>query len=157
MKARGNAFAIMRGMSRWPAIFAATMMLFACAACALGGPFVELKGHRFMVEIADDREEQALGLMFRRSLPDDHGMLFIFPREAARSFWMKNTRVPLDIMYFGSDLRLVSVAASAQPCRVERCPGYPSAGPARYVLELNAGIASELGLVPGDVMVLHLD
>lgn len=147
----------MRGMSRWPQILTAVLTLFACAACALGKPYVELKGQRFTVEIADEPEKQALGLMFRRSLPDDHGMLFMFPREAPRSFWMKNTRIPLDIMYFGGDLRLVSVAANAQPCRVEQCPGYPSAGPARYVLELNAGKASELGLVPGDAMVLHLD
>lgn len=147
----------MRGMSRWPQILTAALALFACAACALGKPYVELKGQRFTVEVADEPEKQALGLMFRRSLPDDHGMLFIFPREAPRSFWMKNTRIPLDIMYFGGDLRLVSVAANAQPCRVEQCPGYPSAGPARYVLELNAGKASELGLAPGDAMVLHLD
>lgn len=128
-----------------------------CTACAANQPYVELKGQRFTVEIADDREKQALGLMFRRALPENHGMLFIFPREAPRSFWMKNTRIPLDIMYFGADLRLVSVAANAQPCRVERCPGYPSEGPAQYVLELNSGKASELELAPGDRLVLHLD
>jgi hypothetical protein len=132
------------------------LVLSACTAC-VGGSYVELKGQRFSVEVADDLEKQALGLMFRTSLPEDHGMLFIFPREAPRSFWMKNTRFPLDIMYFSGDLRLVSVAANAQPCRVEQCPAYPSAGPARYVLELTAGKASELGLVPGDVMVLRLD
>ena len=118
---------------------------------------MELKGQKFRVEIADDTEEQALGLMFRTSMPGDKGMLFIFPDEAPRSFWMLNTRIPLDIMYFNSALELVSVAANARPCRVEQCPGYPSEGPARYVLELNAGKASELGLVAGDAMVLHLD
>jgi uncharacterized membrane protein (UPF0127 family) len=75
--------------------------------------------------------------------------LFIFPNEAMRSFWMKNTRIPLDILYFDDELRLVN-AVSARPCRTAQCRGYSSAGPARYVLELNAGLASELQLAPGD-------
>ena len=144
-------------MSPFPRTLLLTLLLLANAGCAAGVNFVELKGQRFQVEIADEREEQAMGLMFRTELPDDTGMLFIFPSEAPRSFWMKNTRIPLDIMYFSSDLELISVAENARPCRADPCPGYPSEGPARYVLELNAGKASELGLVPGDVMVLHLD
>jgi uncharacterized membrane protein (UPF0127 family) len=109
------------------------------------------------VELADTSEKQALGLMFRDHLADDHGMLFLFPGEAMRSFWMKNTRIPLDIFYFDSRLQLVSVADNAQPCRSQRCPPYPSAAPARYVLELRAGKAAELGVRPGDVLELHLD
>ncbi len=95
--------------------------------------------------------------MFRDSMPRDHGMLFIFSAEAMRSFWMKNTRIPLDIMYFDEDLRLVSVARGAKPCRTQRCPSYPSAAPAMYVLELNAGLADEIGLKPGDRMEISLD
>jgi len=128
-----------------------------CTACVAGQPYVELKGERFYVEIADTSEKQALGLMFRDNLPDDHGMLFIFLDEAPRSFWMKNTRIPLDIMYFNSEFELVSVAENTRPCRVQRCPGYPSTGPAKYVLELNAGKSSELGLEPGDKLVLRID
>jgi len=90
-------------------------------------------------------------------MAQDHGMLFIFVNEAPRSFWMKNTRIPLDIIYFNSALELVSIAANTRPCRVAQCPGYPSEGPAQYVLELNAGMATELGLAAGDVMVLRLD
>jgi uncharacterized membrane protein (UPF0127 family) len=131
-------------------------LLIGSTACATGENYVVLKGERFLVEIADDREKQALGLMFRNSMPADQGMLFIFGNEAPRSFWMKNTRIPLDIMYFSSELELVSVA-NAKPCRVERCPAYPSAGPAMYVLELNAGKAEELGLAGGDVLTLDLD
>ena len=131
-------------------------LLSGSVACASGASYVELKGHRFQVEIADERKELALGLMFRDSLPDDHGMLFIFPNEAPRSFWMKNTRIPLDIIYFNAELKMVSVAR-ARPCRIKQCPGYPSEGPSRYVLELNAGKAAELGLVAGDIMVLSLD
>ena len=95
--------------------------------------------------------------MFRDAMPENHGMLFIFPNEAPRSFWMRNTRIPLDIFYFDAQLLLVSVAENARPCRVERCPVYPSDGAAQYVLELNAGLASELGVQPGDHLALHLD
>jgi uncharacterized membrane protein (UPF0127 family) len=128
-----------------------------CGACVAREPQVVLNGERFTVEVAESQQKQALGLMFRDSLPDDQGMLFIFPAEGFRSFWMKNTRIPLDIMYFDEDLKLVSVAENAQPCRTSRCPNYPSEGPAKYVLELNAGKAAELGLRPGDELQLRLD
>ena len=121
------------------------------------GPYVELKRERFSVELADTDDKRALGLMFRESMPDDHGMLFVFPGETRRSFWMKNTRIPLDIFYFDSNLTLVSVSANTPPCRTASCPAYPSGGPAKYVLELNAGMAAELGVKSGDVLELHLD
>lgn len=70
---------------------------------------------------------------------------------------MKNTRIPLDIFYFDEELKLVNVSENTKPCRTQRCPGYPSAGPAKYVLELNAGKAAELGVKAGDVLGLHLD
>jgi uncharacterized membrane protein (UPF0127 family) len=133
------------------------LMTMACTACASGEPGVELGGKRFSVEIADTSEKQALGLMFRDSMPADHGMLFIFPREAPRSFWMKNTRIPLDIMYFNEDLELVSISADTPPCKVRYCPSYPSRVPAKFVLELNAGTASELGVELGDRLTVDLD
>lgn len=133
------------------------LMLVAFTACASGEPSVELGGKTFSVEIADTQEKQALGLMFRDSMPDDEGMIFVFPNEAPRSFWMKNTRIPLDIMYFDKDLKMVSISADTPPCRVSRCPSYPSSKPAMYVLELNAGKASELGVGPGDQLTIELD
>jgi len=135
----------------------AVLLLLSCAACATAEPWVELKGKKFTVEIADTRDKQTQGLMFRNELPKDHGMLFIFADESPRSFWMRNTRIALDILYFNSRLELVSVAENARPCRVERCPGYPSKGPARYVLEINAGLGAELDVREGDVLTLHLD
>ncbi|MGD9020899.1 MAG: DUF192 domain-containing protein [Lysobacterales bacterium] len=132
-------------------------LALVCTACAAGEPSVELKGKRFSVEVADTREKQALGLMFRESMPPDHGMLFIFPSAAPRAFWMKNTRIPLDIMYFNADLELVSMSQNTPPCRTRRCPSYPSASPAMYVLELNGGTASELGVEVGDRLMLELD
>lgn len=133
------------------------LMLSSCVGCAAGDPSVELGGKTFSVDIADTQEKQSLGLMFRDSMPPDQGMLFIFPNEALRSFWMKNTRISLDIMYFDKDLKMVSISADTPPCKVSRCPSYPSTGPAMYVLELNAGTASALGVGPGDRLTIELD
>lgn len=134
-----------------------SMTVLVCASCSADEPKVELKGRHFTVEIADTPDTRALGLMFREQLGEEQGMLFVFDRAAPRSFWMKNTRIPLDIMYFDEQLQLVSVSENTPPCRTSRCPGYPSEGPAQYVLELNAGKAAELGVTSGDRLVLHLD
>ncbi len=147
---------MIRSMVFFRRLLIISCLLAACTACVAGTSYVELKGQRFSVELAKTLKKQSLGLMFRDSMPKDHGMLFIYQNEAPRSFWMKNTRIPLDIIYFSRGLELVSIS-NAKPCRVERCPAYPSAGPAMYILELNAGTASELGLMPGDAMVLDLD
>jgi uncharacterized membrane protein (UPF0127 family) len=133
------------------------LLIVACTACSAGGPSVEIGGERFSVEIADTRETQALGLMFREEMADDHGMLFVFPNEAPRSFWMKNCRISLDIMYFDKDLKMVSASLDTPPCRVNRCPSYPSKAPTMYVLELNAGMAAKLGIGVGDHLNLDLD
>ncbi len=131
-------------------VMAAAMLVLA--GCDAGEPYVTVEGERFSVEIADDNATRAQGLMFRDEMPEDHGMLFIFPNERPRSFWMKNTRIPLDIIYLDRDLRVVSISADTPPCRSRtgRCPNYPSDGPAKYVLEINGGLAAELGLEPGD-------
>ncbi len=129
--------------------------VFLAPGCAAQEPQVELKGETFTVDLALTREEQARGLMFVEEMPTDRGMLFIFPREGMRAFWMKNTRIPLDILYFDSELALVSVVENARPCAPSgRCPSHPSAGPAQYVLELNAGMAQQLGVQRGDVLTL---
>jgi uncharacterized membrane protein (UPF0127 family) len=132
-------------------------LLVAFTACAWGGSAVVIGGERFSVEVADTSQKQALGLMYRDSMPENHGMLFVFRDEAPRSFWMKNTRIPLDILFFDKNLKLVSASLEAKPCRVRRCPTYPSVLPAMYVLELNAGKAAELGIGPGDRLQLDLD
>lgn len=134
---------------------ATVLLALFCSACMAQGPYVRLNGETFTVEIAETPDKQALGLMFRDTMPRDHGMLFIFRNEARRSFWMKNTRIPLDIFYFDRERRLVNVVKGAKPCRTEQCPSYPSTGPAMYVLELNAGLADELGAAVGDVLEVH--
>jgi len=130
-------------------------MLVICAGlmlsgCASGGPWVEIGGARYVVEIADDDAERSRGLMFRDQLAEGHGMLFMHEREDAQAYWMKNTHIPLDILYFDDARKLVSQQRDVPPCSLgDRCPPYPSAAPARYVLELNAGQADRLGLEDG--------
>ena len=132
------------------------LMLIACAVSACSAPNVVLKGERFTVEIADDPQEQALGLMFRTELAADRGMLFVFPDERPRSFWMKNCKIPLDILYFNASKELINVHHQVPPCKTERCPGYASARPARYVLELKAGTANRLNVEPGEALQISL-
>lgn len=132
------------------------IMIIACTACS-AGPSVEIGGKQFSVEIADTQKKLALGLMFRDEMADDHGMIFLFLNEAPRSFWMKNCRISLDIMYFDKDLKMVSASLNTPPCKVERCPAYPSKFPAMYVLELNAGMATKLGIKVGDQLSLNLN
>lgn len=124
-------------------------------ACSGGdGHWVELKGQRYEVELAMDDASRMRGLMFRDRMDASHGMLFVFERQEPQAFWMRNTRIPLDIIYFDSALRLVSVAAGAPPCTTQTCPSYASKGAARFVLELNAGQARQLELERGDVLTL---
>ena len=128
----------------------AVLSLSACATVTSDGAWVELKGKRFSVEVADDDAERARGLMFRDDMAADHGMLFIHDGEEPQSYWMKNTKIPLDIIYFDHARKLVSVA-HAPPCSLgDQCPPFPSEGPALYVLELNAGTVEALGAKPGD-------
>ena len=125
----------------------------ALSGCASGGPWVEIGGQRYVVEIADDDAERERGLMFRDEMAADRGMLFVHDREQPLSYWMKNTRIPLDILYFDDSATLVSQQRDVPPCSLgDRCPPYPSAAPARFVLELNAGQAARLGLTDGAVL-----
>ena len=131
------------------------VLTLSCVGCATGSQhWVELKGERYQVELALDDASRMRGLMFRDQMAATHGMLFAFDQQEPQAFWMRNTRIPLDIMYFDEALRLVSVAAGAPPCTTKSCPSYPSKGPARFVLELNAGHAHRLGLQRGDVLTL---
>jgi len=102
------------------------------------------------VEIADDVEERARGLMFRNSLEWNNGMLFIFEEERNLTFWMKNTYIPLDMIFINKDLRVVYIKENAQPCLEENCIIYPSNQPAKYVLEVNAGFVEKNKIKIGD-------
>jgi uncharacterized membrane protein (UPF0127 family) len=129
-------------------------LVAAIPACAKG-PYVELKGQRFSIELAEDDASREHGLMDRPEMAADHGMLFVFQDDIPRAFWMKNTKIPLDMMFFDAERHLVSVQHDVPPCTADPCPPYSSGAPARYVLELNAGQARKLGLTPGDEMTIQ--
>ncbi len=102
------------------------------------------------VEVADTDAERQKGLMFRRSLPADRGMLFIFPQEDTWGFWMKNTNVPLDIIWMDSSGRVVGIAHNVQPSHLDQPPVFKNDRPAKYVLEANAGFADGNKIAVGD-------
>lgn len=107
--------------------------------------------HRFKVEVAKSPEERSQGLMFRRTLAPDAGMLFDFGRTEPVAMWMKNTLIPLDMLFIGGDGAIVNIAQRTVP---QSLTPIPSAKPVRFVLELPGGSASRLGIKPGD-KVLH--
>ncbi|MCX7032591.1 MAG: DUF192 domain-containing protein [Arenimonas sp.] len=142
-------------MRCFPLALTACLLLTPLLGCAAGNAhWVEIKGQRYTVEVADDGPERNRGLMYRDQLPAGTGMLFLHDIQEPLAYWMKNTRIPLDIFYFDSQRRLVSVSRGVPACSLgDRCPPYPSAGPALYVLELNAGEAGRLGVAKGDELV----
>lgn len=102
----------------------------------------------FSVEIADDEDERARGLMFRENMAPDHGMLFVYPSEQPVSFWMKNTILPLDLVFIDDQGKVVGVEQGTPHSEAPISPG----APARFVLELNAGTAAKAGIDAGDTV-----
>ena len=109
----------------------------------------------FQVEIAQTLQERERGLMYRRDLPRDQGMLFVqSPGPAV--FWMKNTYIPLDLLYFDINGWLSQIEAGVPPCAMPTCPLYPSdTSEVRYILEINAGEAARRGIRVGDRLRLE--
>lgn len=101
---------------------------------------------RFQVEVADDEAERARGLMFREAMPRFDGMLFVYDRPEPVAFWMKNTLIPLDMLFFDAEGRLVSVHENTVPGDLTPIPGGEAI---QYVLEINGGAARRLGIAPG--------
>ena len=107
------------------------------------------EAHVFQVEIAKDEAQRAQGLMNRRFMPANRGMLFEFEQNAPVSFWMKNTYIPLDMIFIARDGKITHIEANTEPFSEAIIS---SQGPAFAVLEVNAGAASKLGLKVGDVV-----
>lgn len=97
------------------------------------------------VEVVNTREDLAKGLMFRESLEENMGMLFIFDSEDYHPFWMKNMNFPIDIIWLSSDFKVVHIEQNVQPCKTD-CQVYTPAKPARYVLEINTGFTERNGI-----------
>jgi uncharacterized membrane protein (UPF0127 family) len=104
------------------------------------------------VEIAADGEMRAQGLMYRDHIDPGRGMLFVFPQDDIVSFWMKNTRIPLDMIWIDANRRVVGIKENVPPCKVEDCPSYGPGVIARYVLEVGGGEAAKHKLEVGDAL-----
>jgi uncharacterized membrane protein (UPF0127 family) len=147
-------------MRRFSIILAATVLSAAALAQPITGPQPTLPQSsltidtgeeylRFVVELADDDRERQRGLMFRRDVPPDEGMLFDFMVDSERAFWMKNTLVSLDMVFIRSDGTIHRIAPNTIPLSERSVPSF---GPVSAVLELAAGRAAELGIEPGDIV-----
>lgn len=101
----------------------------------------------FQAELASTPAQLAQGLMYRQELGPDRGMLFIFPEVTQTSFWMKNTLIPLDMIFIGADRKIVSIVENAAP---QTTTPRSAEGPFQYVLEIEGGRSAALGLRPGD-------
>lgn len=106
------------------------------------------------VQVATTPQEQEDGLMYRDRMDEDKGMLFVFDREQPLTFWMKNTQIPLDVLFFDKDGNFVS-SQSMVPCTADPCATYPSGKPATYALEANAGFLYKYGVEQGWTMSLR--
>ena len=110
----------------------------------------ETGDHSFDIEVATTDRDRALGLMFRRSLPENAGMLFLYDPPQPATMWMKNTFIPLDMVFISPDGRVHRIESGAEPFSTSLIP---SEGPISAVLELNAGQADKIGLKRGDKVV----
>jgi hypothetical protein len=127
----------------------------AITPVAASGPRVVLpSGAIYAVELARTPEEQAQGLMFRESLPAKSGMIFLFSDAAPHKFWMKNTMIPLDIVWLDGAGQVLFVSANTPPCRADPCPNYGPEIPAPIVLEIAGGMAAKEKVVVGSTIRL---
>ena len=106
----------------------------------------------FQVEIADTPAKRELGLQYRRDLASDRGMIFLFPSESTHSFWMKNTPIPLDMIFIGSDRKIVGIVEQAVPFSTD---SRSVPGASQFVLEINGGLAKRYGIKAGDFVEFH--
>ena len=141
-----------------------TLLLVACGVntptpaastqpSATGPRIVFPDNFAVQVEVAADDSTRAQGLMFRDQLQQDRGMIFMFPTAGNYPFWMKNTLIPLDMIWVDDQKRIVHIAPNAQPCKADPCPSVSAGdGNAKYVLEVAAGVSTRHGLANGQTL-----
>ena len=110
---------------------------------------ITINGNEIIAEIANEPHEREKGLMNRTSLGKNKGMIFVFDQENPVNFWMKDTLIPLDIMFANKNMEIVSISENIQPCKEDPCPTY-KAYPVMYALEVNAGYVKEKEIKKGD-------
>jgi len=105
-------------------------------------------------EIANTDSERETGLMNRTTLNENAGMLFVFPTEQEQSFWMKNMRFPLDIVFITADMRVLEIYPSVPQCASDPCVSYTSSAPIKYALEVNSGFSERNGIASGAAVLI---
>ena len=147
-------------MKQISAKFLVIFLLIFLASCAQNSDQVLINNGKediiINVQIADDNEERVQGLMFIEKLDENGGMLFIFEKEDYQAFWMKNTLIPLDMIFINDELQIVDIK-NAIPCKQDPCNVYTSNQPARYVLEINEGFAAKNSIDKDDKITLKLE
>jgi uncharacterized membrane protein (UPF0127 family) len=147
----------MRRRHRLAAVLLGAMTV--AASSGAGPAVIPLRlpsGKVLQSEVMVKDEDRAMGLMFRASLPKDHGMLFVFDQPDFHTIWMKNCKFPIDIVWLDGDRRVVDVAPSVPPCKGEPCPVYQPMRRASYVVEMNAGEAGREKVARGAALDFKL-
>ncbi len=135
--------------------FVAAVVLLSAQSKLPRGRAVFPDGAAVSVDIADTEAVRQRGLMFRDHLAPNEGMIFVFPEPGYYPFWMKNTLIPLDMLWLDGQARIVSIARSVPPCKADPCPSYPPTGTATYVIEVVSGFARQHDLKVGDAVKLE--
>lgn len=131
------------------------LILFLILTACSSGPYVEISDVRVSVEVPATPAEMAKGLMHRESLGENEGMIFVFDKEAKYSFWMKNTLIPLDMIFINDDNKIVDIL-NAVPCKEEPCEHYIPKEKAVYVLEVNNGFAQKHNIQIGEEVKINI-
>ena len=138
---------------------ALVLLTFLALGAAAAPAVTALKlpsGKVLQVEVMVKDEDRQMGLMFRPSLPEDHGMLFLFTELDFHGIWMKNCKFPIDIVWLDEKKKVVHVEEAVPPCKVTNCPVYAPQQRAAYVVELNAGQARREKAVVGSLLGFEL-
>lgn len=104
----------------------------------------------FKIDVVNTFEERQLGLMHREYLDENKGMLFVFEKEDKYYFWMKNTLIPLDIIWLDNNKKIIFINKDTPPCKTEMCPSYGPNQTTKYVIEINAGLTEKYDIKEGD-------
>ena len=137
-------------MMKWFIFFS----LFLLVGCTVTGPTAVINENVIALELADTPEERANGLMHRKFLDEDAGMLFVFENVGKVSFWMKDTLIPLDMLFISEDLAVVGIV-QAEPCVEDPCQSYSVMEEVKYVLEVNKGYSERHDIQVGDKVHLR--
>lgn len=163
MRAAGATPALLLALASWVAGTAGCQRAGGPAASAgsvspspvsvAAGPRVQFpSGSVYRLELAKTPEEQAQGLMYRESLPEKSGMLFLFPDAVVHKFWMKNTMIPLDMIWLDANGKVLFVNAGTPPCKADPCDNYGPDAPASSVLEIAGGLAAREKITAGSTL-----